>query len=157
MTEPVQMIRDLTARLAAVAEEFSGRAEAMATWQVETVQPAAVRQAARVAQVETLIEARRLRRRVLPAELFHEPAWDMLLSLYLSWHKGETLFVKTLVAKTAAPSTTSQRWIEHIARLGLVTRVVDPTDRRRIEVMLSQAGLEAIDEYLSALAESSPG
>jgi len=47
--------------------------------------------------------------------------------------------------------TTSQRWIDHLAKLGLVTRVVDPTDRRRIEVTLSQTGLEAIDGYLKAI------
>ena len=59
--------------------------------------------------------------------------------------------VKTLVSAADAPVTTSQRWIDHLAKLGLVTRVVDPTDRRRIEVTLSQTGLEAIDGYLKAI------
>jgi hypothetical protein len=155
MTEPIQMIRDLTARLAAVAEEFSRRAEATTPSHGESIQPAEVDQAKRIDQVKVLIETRRLRGSFFSNELFHEPAWDMLLSLYLSWHKGETLFVKSLVATAAAPVTTSQRWIDHLAKLGLVTRVVDPIDRRRITITLSQSGLQAIDDYLSALAASS--
>lgn len=146
----VSLIKDLTARLSAVAEEFSGRVE-----QVDTPEPAATGTtgtAATLAQkARTLADQRRLRRRSLPAELFHEPAWDMLLALYLAWHANKVMNVKTLVSAADAPVTTSQRWIDHLAKLGLVTRVVDPTDRRRIEVTLSHTGLEAIDGYLKAI------
>lgn len=145
----VALIKDLTAKLSAVAEEFSGRAE-----RVDDRVPDQQGERGRSSSLDmaqTLIDQRRMRRRLLPDDLFHEPAWDMLLALYLAWHANKVMNVKTLVSAADAPVTTSQRWIDHLAKLGLVTRVVDPTDRRRIEVTLSQTGLEAIDGYLKAI------
>lgn len=146
----VSLIRDLTARLSAVAEEFSGRVERVdapeATPSATASVPVSLAQKAR-----TLVDQRRLRRRSLPAELFHEPAWDMLLALYIAHDEGRVLNVKSLVACADAPVTTSQRWIEHLHKLRLVTRVVDTIDRRRLEVSLSQNGVEAMETYLSAL------
>lgn len=145
----VALIKDLTAKLSAVAEEFSGRAD-----QVQPPQTAPAGSAdvgVRLDAARLLLEQRRRRRDFLPEELFHEPAWDMLLALYLAWYEGQTMNVKTLVGTSDAPVTTSQRWIDHLAKLNLVTRVVDPTDRRRIEVSLSQHGLVAMEAYLTAL------
>ncbi len=145
----VALIKDLTAKLSAVAEEFSGRAE-----RVDDRVPDQQGERGRSSSLDmaqTLIDQRRMRRRFLPDDLFHEPAWDMLLALYLAWHANKVMNVKTLVSAADAPVTTSQRWIDHLAKLGLVTRVVDPTDRRRIEVTLSHTGLEAIDGYLKAI------
>lgn len=145
----VALIKDLTAKLSVVAEEFSGRAE-----RVDDRVPDQQGERGRSSSLDmaqTLIDQRRMRRRFLPDDLFHEPAWDMLLALYLAWHANKVMNVKTLVSAADAPVTTSQRWIDHLAKLGLVTRVVDPTDRRRIEVTLSHTGLEAIDGYLKAI------
>lgn len=152
----VALIKDLSDKLSAVAAEFSGRAEQVSqdsatAGNVTADKSAGQIQSDRLATVRGLIDQRRLRRRFLPEELFHEPAWDMLLGLYLAWHDGRVMNVKTLVGTSDAPVTTSQRWIDHLAKLGLVTRVVDPVDRRRIEVTLSQTGLASIDAYLSAL------
>jgi len=143
----VSLIKDLTSRLSAVAEEFSGRVE-----RVDAPTDAVPDTAVSLAQkARTLSDQRRLRRRSLPAELFHEPAWDMLLALYIAHDEGRVLNVKSLVACADAPVTTSQRWIEHLHKLRLVTRVVDTIDRRRLEVSLSQNGVEAMETYLSAL------
>nr|WP_233150954.1 hypothetical protein [Sphingomonas sp. BT553] len=141
------MIKDLTAKLSAVAEEFSGRVD-----RVEADDPAAPAVAVpdNLSRVKRLIAERRSRRRFLPAELFHEPAWDMLLALYVANEESQAMNVKSLVACADAPVTTSQRWIEHLAKLRLVTRVVDTVDRRRVEVSLSQTGIEAIEAYLAA-------
>lgn len=145
----VTLIKDLTAKLSAVAAEFSGRAE-----QVDAERPpaGAVSRPSSTAAAQRLIDERRARRRFLPEELFHEPAWDMLLALFLAWHENRVMNVKTLVAASDAPVTTSQRWIDHLAKLSLVTRVVDPIDRRRIEVTLSESGRDAVQRYLDSLS-----
>ncbi len=143
----VSLIKDLTSRLSAVAEEFSGRVERVDA--PAAAMPDVVVSLAQKAR--TLSDQRRLRRRSLPAELFHEPAWDMMLALYIAHDEGRVLNVKSLVACADAPVTTSQRWIEHLHKLRLVNRVVDSVDRRRLEVSLSQNGVEAMESYLSAL------
>lgn len=139
----VALIKDLTARLAAAANGIDERIGHEAP-------PAST--ATPLNRARALIEQRRLRRRFLPEELFHEPAWDMLLALYVASHDQRVMNVKTLVSAADAPVTTSQRWIEHLAKLGLVRRMVDPIDRRRIEVSLSDDGRRAIEAYLAAIA-----
>jgi len=149
----VALVHDLHERLAGLAEEFGRRAaevaeRAPATPKSSEADPDIVL----VTRARKLMDHRRLRSRFLPAELFHEPAWDMLLALYVAQHDRRTMNVKTLVSYAEAPATTSQRWIDHLHKLGLIERVTDMVDRRRVEVQLSEAGVAAIRRYLDATA-----
>lgn len=154
----IALINDLTTRLSAVAAEIGVVPEQPATAPMVTI-PACKENAEfgsvkRRAQATRMLDERRARRDFLPEELFHEPAWDMLLALYIAHVDRRTLNVKTLVACADAPVTTSQRWIDHLAKLGLVDRVIDPVDRRRVEVSLSDTGTQAIGLYLDHAARS---
>ncbi|MCK8457801.1 MULTISPECIES: MarR family winged helix-turn-helix transcriptional regulator [Sphingomonas] len=144
----VDLIKDLTAKLSAVAEEFNGRVAHAADPVVAGAEPS---EAELVAQAEEILAERRMRRRFLPAELFHEPAWDMLLALFASRDERLPMNIKALVSMSDAPVTTSQRWIEHLYKLKLIDRVIDPTDRRRVEISLSHSGDQAMRSYLRAL------
>ncbi len=173
----IALIRDLTSRLSAVATEFGDRAERAVKADPDAVQalngygsagpasmgsamggsttggsssgePAAIRRM----HAERLIAERRARRAYFAPDLFHEPAWDMLLALFLANEEGRIMHVKALVASSDAPVTTSQRWIDHLHKLRLIDRVGDPDDRRRIEISLSDTGLTAIQRYLDAIA-----
>lgn len=101
-----------------------------------------------------LLRHRKLRRRFLPDDLFQEPGWDMLIAVYIADSLGRPVNVKALVATVDAPATTSQRWIDHLDKLGLVSRATDPLDRRRIEVSLTGAGQAAMDAYLRAIVDT---
>lgn len=144
----VDLVKDLTAKLAAVVEEFNGRV-------TQASEPAPVgdepSEAALVAHANAVLADRRMRRQFLPEELFHEPAWDMLLALFVSRDDRLPMNIKALVSMSDAPVTTSQRWIEHLHKLKLIDRVIDPTDRRRVEISLSHSGNEAMRSYLRAL------
>lgn len=144
----VDLIKDLTAKLSAVAEEFNGRVA-----HAEEVVPSGSEptEAELVIHAETVLAERRLRRRFLPADLFHEPAWDMLLALFVSRDERQPMNIKALVSMSDAPVTTSQRWIEHLHKLKLIDRVIDPTDRRRVEISLSHDGEQAMRSYLKSL------
>ncbi|MGI4948212.1 MAG: hypothetical protein ACRYHC_05905 [Janthinobacterium lividum] len=100
----------------------------------------------------TVLRDRQLRKKFLPADLFREPGWDMLIAIYIADRAGHPTNVKALVAMVDAPATTSQRWIDHLDRLGLVSRATDPLDRRRIEVSLTDTGQTALESYLLAVA-----
>ena len=146
----VALIKDLTAKLSAVAEEFNGRV-AQATEQVSAED--APGDVALVEHAEKVLSERRLRRQFLPGELFHEPAWDMLLALFVTRDERMPMNIKALVSMSDAPVTTSQRWIEHLHKLRLIDRVIDPADRRRVEISLSHTGDQAMRAYLSALKQ----
>ncbi len=149
----VGLMKELTAKLLAVTEEFDGRlaalAEPVAAAEDGTLSPAAL-----IGRAHAIMAERRMRRQHLPAELFHEPAWDMLLALFVAHDNPQPMNIKALVAMADAPVTTSQRWIEHLYKLRLIDRVIDPADRRRVEISLSAVGKDAICNYLQAIAKS---
>ena len=148
----VDLIKDLTAKLSAVAEEFNGRvAHAADSEPVDGEHEPS--ETALVARAQAVLADRRTRRQFLPAELFHEPAWDMLLALFVSRDDRQPMNIKALVSMSDAPVTTSQRWIEHLHKLKLIDRVIDPADRRRVEISLSHTGDQAMRAYLRSLLQ----
>ncbi|WP_174298969.1 MarR family winged helix-turn-helix transcriptional regulator [Sphingomonas bacterium] len=142
-------IRDIVARLRAATSDLGQLAEAIDT--APPIMPAGRQRFAEKAAL--LLRHRQLRKRFLPVDLFQEPGWDMLIAVYIADRKGQPVNVKTLVAMVDAPATTAQRWIDHLDKLGLVSRATDPMDRRRIEVSLTGAGQAAMESYLDAIPE----
>ncbi len=149
------LVKDLTTQLSAIAVEFGTRADRLAgsdgsvASAMSDAPPHAQPDARELAK--QLLAQRMARFDHFPAELFHEPAWDMLLALFIAHEERRTMNVKTLVASAHAPVTTSQRWIDHLHKLKLIDRVIDPLDRRRMEISLSDAGLVAVTAYLRRL------
>ncbi|WP_407644415.1 winged helix DNA-binding protein [Erythrobacter insulae] len=88
------------------------------------------------------------------AELFGEPAWDILLDLYIAYVDQKTVSVSSACIGSAAPSTTGLRWLGILAEQGLVTREHDPDDQRRVLVRLSDHGLETMDAYFESVASA---
>jgi DNA-binding MarR family transcriptional regulator len=97
------------------------------------------------------LRARRIRHRHLPEPLFGEPAFDMLLALYLCDQGGLRQSVTDLVKYSGAPMTTALRWIDYLVKAGLVTRRANPTDRRVAFIELTDKGLNSIEAYLGEL------
>ncbi len=146
----VGLVKDLTTKLSAIAVEFGSRADRFA----ETA-PTPSTSGSPISSCDLakrLLAQRHVRLDFFPTELFHEPAWDMLLALYIAHEERRTMNVKTLVASANAPVTTSQRWIDHLHKLKLIDRIIDPVDRRRVEVSLSDSGERAVVAYLQRIA-----
>ena len=146
------LVKDLTTQLSAIAVEFGTRADRLAGATGGTGEAQAVVTPLNGRELaKQLLAQRQARFDHFPAELFHEPAWDMLIALFIAHNDTRPTNVKALVAMADAPVTTSQRWIEHLHKLKLIDRVNDPADRRRIEISLSHSGYEAITAYLTAI------
>lgn len=141
------LVRDLTARLATIAQEFADRIEKVPPPQAGSADADVTLEA----RAQRVLNERRRRGKFLPPELFHEPAWDMMLALFIAHGERRTVNVGTLVTYSDAPVTTSQRWIEHLHRLGQINRVGDPVDRRRIEISLTDRGLSAMVGFLQSI------
>lgn len=100
-----------------------------------------------------LLRERRLREQFLPANLFHDPAWDMLLDLYEAHYRRMNVGVSSLCIAACVPATTALRWITTMADAGLFERSCDPNDARRIFVALSESARLAMDAYFDKLAK----
>jgi len=87
------------------------------------------------------------------AELFGEPAWDLLLDLFVSECQGRDIQVSSACIASAVPATTALRWITILEQGGLLERFDDPRDRRRCMVKLTDAGRSAMINYLTGFLE----
>jgi hypothetical protein len=61
--------------------------------------------------VREIIKKRRLRERFFGAELFADPAWDILLDLKAAGLEGQNVSVSSLCIAAAVPPTTALRWV----------------------------------------------
>jgi DNA-binding MarR family transcriptional regulator len=101
-------------------------------------------------RLAAVLKARRLRAKFFSADLFAEPAWDMLLELYAAELDGIRATIGSLSLGAGVPATTALRWIQVLEEKGLFTRHPDPLDKRRTFVSLTKKGIDAMSAYLAA-------
>lgn len=87
-------------------------------------------------------------------ELFGEPAWDILLDLFIAAKERRRVSVTSACIGSAVPSTTALRWIAILEKQGLLVREADPGDARRVYVKLSARGYAAMLEYFASASRS---
>ena len=120
----------------------------------QTLTPPAAIHSSRAGTKEVLLRIRRARAnrsKFLPGELFADPAWDMLLDLYLGDIVGKRICISSLCAASNVPSTTALRWVNTLEATGLIQREADPHHGRRYFVTLSKSGLQQMDDYFQSL------
>ena len=91
---------------------------------------------------------RRQRNRRVGQQFFGEPAWDILLDLFIHHQQGKSVSVTSACLASAAPPTTGLRWLGVLEQAGFVARAPDPDDRRVTLVGLTENGLNVLREIL---------
>lgn len=97
--------------------------------------------------LRTMIRARRQRANYLPADLFADPAWDMLLDLLQAEIVQHRVPVSSLCIAAAVPATTALRWIKLMTDRGLLVRRDDPHDGRRVFIEMAPSTSAALRHY----------
>lgn len=78
------------------------------------------------------LRRRILRRQLLgSAELFGEPAWDMLLDLFVHEGEGKRMSMSSLCVSAGIPESSAMRLAQRLCDAGLLLRLSDPADGRR--------------------------
>lgn len=88
------------------------------------------------------------RRHFFGADLFGDPAWDVILSLYCAEGRGEQLSVTALGQSAGLPQSTVSRWLPELVRKGLVERFQDGADQRRVFLRLTRSGHDQASLWL---------
>lgn len=97
---------------------------------------------------------RRRREEIFDAgNLFGEPAWDMLLDLFIAAKEERPISVMSACIGSAVPPTTALRWLTALEQQGLVSRENDPTDARRTFVRLNPDAYAKMVRYFAEGAE----
>jgi len=104
--------------------------------------------------IRHIIRQRQLRARFFDADLFADPAWDMLLDLTAARVEHLRVSVTSLCIASGVPPTTALRWIGQLVEAGLFKRVEDDTDRRRAFVALTDRAADAMARYFAELGSN---
>ena len=101
-----------------------------------------------LARAQYILRVRRSRERLIGRAIIGEPAFDLLLCLYVRSGQRETSL--TSLAKPAGiPYSSAMRWISYLVDKGLVVRSESESDRRATSVHLTPAGRAVMDELLA--------
>lgn len=82
------------------------------------------------------------------AGLFADPAWDMLLDLFIHHARGLDMSISNVCLGSIAPATTALRHLAELERRGIVIRRPHPSDKRVLHVSLSSEALSMMNAIL---------
>jgi DNA-binding MarR family transcriptional regulator len=101
-----------------------------------------------------ILELRRARAEFLNPAMLGEPAYEMLLRLYVSEDCSDPLTPARLADLCGIPQSSALRWIEYLATRELVTRDRHPKDRRATVIGLGANGKEALRAFLRTIHQA---
>lgn len=134
--ETLEEVRRLGLRLLAIAEE-----ERLAPSDKTHVPTEQTYSPATLASFASQIyRSRRERDRFLPANLFKDPAWDMLLELFIARVQQKRISVTVLASLAEVPPTTALRWIGLLEEARLLKREENQRDARVSYLSLTDQG-----------------
>ncbi len=81
---------------------------------------------------EAVVRRRILRKQLIGnAELFGEPAWDMLIDLFIHECRGQQLSMSSLCATAGIPTSSAMKLAQRLCEAGILERTPDVFDGRR--------------------------
>ena len=84
-----------------------------------------------------IIETRRKRNETFsPHELFADPAWDIMLHVFVASERNRQISIKCACIASMVPASTAQRVISKLVDARLIKRTKDPQDTRRSFITL---------------------
>ena len=101
-----------------------------------------------IKRAAAMVATRERRKKFFNASMFGEPAWDVLLALYLAEARGERTNINTLTQSSGAAPTTALRWMNYLENHQLISREEHPTDVRASIVRLTDKAQRALELYL---------
>lgn len=108
-----------------------------------------------LAAARGILERRRQREAEFNSVLFGEPAWEMLLELFvLETAGGSSSTLTQLTARSRSPASAVVRWVKFLERDGLVVLRRHPTDHGTEFVELTSEARQSLEKYLASAAAS---
>lgn len=111
-------------------------------------------------EIESLVDQdirfRAQRSKFLPASLFADPAWDMLLEAYRAHLRQYRVSIKHLSIASRVPATTALRWISALEAQNLISRRPDRLDGRRMYMHLTADGSAVMTAYFLSIMRPDP-
>ena len=101
-------------------------------------------EAARIASAILLF--RRCRSQALSPDIFGEPAWELLLEVFVADAEGAPMTARIAAERSETPPSVMSRWLKHLSAKKMV--IGDGDGNLDDELTLSGAGMAAIESVL---------
>ena len=144
---PAGELRAMAQRLIQMAESSEDRVDA-GSKRSPSRNPFKVHPARLLALATAISKSRKARCELFGTDLFADPAWDILLGLYIAELKGTRISTTSLCSQASVPQTTGLRWLGHLQKAGLVSGVSCEHDGRVQWRSLTPKGSRLMREYL---------
>lgn len=96
-----------------------------------------------------LLDARQGRTAHFSPAMFGEPAWDLLLALYMTQADVPAPAVSSLAKTAGIAITTAFRWIDYLEEKQLIERQRSSADGRALTIVLSNDGRARLEGYFA--------
>ncbi len=101
----------------------------------------------------TLMLEKRDRTIILGPDMMGDPAFDMLLDLFVAQEESVDISVSSLCYGTCLPQTTALRWVKIMVDRGMILRKSDTNDKRRVYLLLAPQTRLGMIRYLDRVAQ----
>ena len=108
---------------------------------------------ARAEAASRYLKLRSQRDAIAGPSLLSDPAWDMLLDLFVGHITGRDVSVTSACLASRRPATTSLRYIERMAKQGLIRREKDCNDNRKVYLRMTEKAFRAVAKWIDALRD----
>lgn len=116
----------------------------------EQTTPTASTESSPLQRAKEYYRKRRSRERLFGrSDLFADPAWDILIDLFIAYEEGQGISISSACIASAVPTTTALRWLKLLEEDGHISRNNDPSDARRINLYLSEATANKVRRFFS--------
>jgi len=107
------------------------------------------------ALVRSLLRARRRRADFLGADV-RDAGWTLLLVAYAARLEGRRLSPARLAEASGRAQTSTQRWLQRLCELRLLTREPNPRDERGVLIGMGDEAAARVEAYLEAALRVAP-
>jgi len=104
------------------------------------------------ASISRLVAVENIKRRHLEVDLFGDPCWNMILDLAVAEQNQREVSITSLCLASGEPMSTALRHLEKLVHHGYLIRRLDPKDRRRILVGLTDDARNRLTRLRQELA-----
>lgn len=101
--------------------------------------------------IKTYLRARRDREWQFPRGLFSDPAWDILLDLYVAQSEDRQVSLWNAYQAAAVPETSGMRWLRILESRHLVKREDETTDQDCEWVTLTRDAIAGLNRWLDRM------
>jgi hypothetical protein len=97
---------------------------------------------------ERIYRSRRDRERVFNDDIFADPAWDLLLDLFVRSARNEQVSISSACHAASVPEATALRYLKALTEKKYVERISHPNDKRSTTLRMTPLGSNLMIEWL---------